>query len=63
VSDRDLVAGGLSGVDSALEVLAFDQTGAHAVEICIAVVLSNDHDETPNVEFSGGRRPSDGTSS
>jgi hypothetical protein len=49
VSDRHLFAGGVSGVDSALEILEFDQTGAHAAEICIAVKLSNDHDAKPNV--------------
>jgi hypothetical protein len=49
VSDRYLVVGGLSGVDSALEILEFDQTGAHAAEICISVKLSDDHDEMPNV--------------
>jgi hypothetical protein len=47
--DRYLVAGGLSGVNPALEILEFDQTVAHAAEICISVKLSNDHDETPNV--------------
>jgi hypothetical protein len=44
VSDHYLVADRLSGVDSALKILELDQRGAHAVEICMSVKLSDDHD-------------------
>ncbi len=49
ISVRDPSPVGPSAVESALKILEFDQAGSDAIEICIAVILSDDHDETPNV--------------